>query len=473
MVTKRKLDSSRGIVSSGQSKKQQQQHQLQQQLQEKEEANMVKQDNENVEEVEEDGDELDGKGQRGEEDSNEEDPGENPVEGNNQISISSTSRSIPDDDDEEPLEKLLEPFSKDQLVNLLRDAGGIHRDVADRIRRIADEDPVHRKIFVHGLGWDTTAETLINAFKQYGEIEDCKAVTDKASGKSKGYGFILFKRRSGARKALREPQKKIGSRMTSCQLASMGPVQQPAQAAPVNQQVSEYTQRKIYVSNVGPELDIHKLARFFAKFGEIEEGPLGLDKMTGKPKGFCLFVYKSAESAKRALEEPHKNFEGHLLHCQKAIDGPKSRKVPQQRQHHQVHSSHYQKSDTAPYGGGAPSHLMAPTTVPALGFSHGAAAAHTLNPALGQALTALFSNQGAGLGLTNMLGTLGTASVNQGGLPASGIQSAYSNPTNISPAVMGYGIQGMQGGYGNQQMGQGGSGRVHQGQYGGVAPYMG
>ncbi|GFP94237.1 ubp1-associated protein 2a [Phtheirospermum japonicum] len=84
---------------------------------------------------------------------------------------------------------------------------------------------------------------------------------------------------------------------------------------------SEYTQRKIYVSNVSAELDPRKLLEFFSKFGEIEEGPLGLDKQTGKPRGFCLFVYKSLESAKKALEEPHKNYEGHMLHCQKAVDG--------------------------------------------------------------------------------------------------------------------------------------------------------
>ncbi|KAF3559060.1 hypothetical protein F2Q69_00014943, partial [Brassica cretica] len=67
----------------------------------------------------------------------------------------------------------------------------------------------HRKIFVHGLGWDTKTETLIEAFNQYGEIEDCKAVFDKVSGKSKGYGFILFKSRSGARNALKQPQKDL------------------------------------------------------------------------------------------------------------------------------------------------------------------------------------------------------------------------------------------------------------------------
>lgn len=47
-------------------------------------------------------------------------------------------------------------------------------------------------------------------------------VMDRATGKTKGYGFVLFKTRKGASKALREPQKRIGNRMASCQLASLG-----------------------------------------------------------------------------------------------------------------------------------------------------------------------------------------------------------------------------------------------------------
>lgn len=366
---------------------------------------------------------------------------------------------------------------------------------------MADEDPAHRKIFVHGLGWDTTAETLTSVFKQFGEIEDCKAVCDKISGKSKGYGFILFKSRRGARNALKQPQKKIGNRMTACQLASIGPVPMgnsavavatssvAAPAAPL----SEYTQKKIYVSNVGAELDPRKLLAFFARYGEIEEGPLGLDKLTGKPKGFCLFVYKSVESAKKALDEPHKNFEGHILHCQRAIDGPKPNKSQQhqhqQQQHHQNPNPHtvpFQRTDNAGYVAGAagtgPGHLMAPAAAGAgMGYNQGAAAAQALNPALGQAITALLASQGAGLGLTNLLGTLGSAAaaVNPGVTAAAGhgMQGAYPSQTNISPGVIGgYGNQGgLQGGYPSQQMGQGSSGRGQHGagQYGNMAPYMG
>ncbi|CAK7340336.1 unnamed protein product [Dovyalis caffra] len=457
---------------------------LQQQEQPKEEP----QEEQHEEEVEEEEVEEEEEYEEVEEEEENEDDQDGETNQNAEISAGE-NRNDEEDEDEEPIDKLLEPFGKDQLINLLREAADSHRDVADKIRQVADQDPVHRKIFVHGLGWDTNAEALMNAFKPYGEIEDCKAVCDKVSGKSKGYGFILFKKRSGARKALREPQKKIGNRMTACQLASIGPVPQSsagpsgpvATASQTQQSVSEYTQRKIYVSNVGADLDPQKLLGYFSEFGEVEEGPLGLDKATGKPKGFCLFVYRTVESAKKALEEPHKTFEGHILHCQKAIDGPKpgkSQKPPPQ-QHHNLQSSHYQRNDGGGYaaGGGRGGHLMAPAAAGVgIGFNQGAAATPALNPALGHALTAFLASQGAGLGgLTNLLGTLGSAAaVTQGGVPSTGhgMQGAYGNQTNISPGVIGaYANQGaMQGGYPNQQMGQGGSGRGQHGQY---TPYMG
>lgn len=95
--------------------------------------------------------------------------------------------------------------------------------------------------------------------------------------------------------------------MTSCQLASAGPIPAPPPTVPP---VSEYTQRKIFVSNVSAEIDPQKLLEFFSKYGEVEDGPLGLDKQTGKPRGFALFVYKSVESAKRLWKSPTRSLKG-------------------------------------------------------------------------------------------------------------------------------------------------------------------
>ncbi|GAV82029.1 RRM_1 domain-containing protein [Cephalotus follicularis] len=394
-----------------------------------------------------------------EEGEDEEEEGE---EENLSVETKTNVEEIGDEDvDEEPVEKLLEPFGKDQLVTLLKQAVDKYPDLLNAVREFADADPVHRKIFVHGLGWDTTAETLTQEFGKYGQIEDCKAVTDRVSGKSKGYAFILFKRRSGARKALKEPQKKIGNRTTSCQLASAGPLPAPP---PTATPVSEYTQRKIFVSNVSADVDPDRLLEFFKQFGEIEDGPLGLDKQTGKPKGFALFVYKTVESAKRALEEPHKSFAGHTLHCQKAVDGPKLGKQGystsgghhHQYQQHHHHQPHYKKGKYSSIGGSGPGHMMAPAGPGGMGFNSGVAAAQALNPALGQALTALLTTQGAGLGLGNLLGGLGGAPMNQGGLPA-----GYGNQVP--------GGYGGQPGYQNPQMGQSSAGRPQPG----GAPYLG
>ncbi len=45
-------------------------------------------------------------------------------------------------------------------------------------------------IFVAKLNFDTREGDLKAAFEEYGEVESAKIITDKFSGKSKGYGFV-------------------------------------------------------------------------------------------------------------------------------------------------------------------------------------------------------------------------------------------------------------------------------------------
>ncbi|MFZ4714237.1 MAG: RNA recognition motif domain-containing protein [Bacteriovoracaceae bacterium] len=51
---------------------------------------------------------------------------------------------------------------------------------------------MNNKLFVGGLSWNTTNETLAAAFNQYGQTTECKVITDKFTGKSKGFGFVTF-----------------------------------------------------------------------------------------------------------------------------------------------------------------------------------------------------------------------------------------------------------------------------------------
>ncbi|KAK3602505.1 hypothetical protein CHS0354_029314 [Potamilus streckersoni] len=49
------------------------------------------------------------------------------------------------------------------------------------------------KLFVGGLSWETSVESLQNYFCQYGEVVDCVVMKNPQTGKSRGFGFVTYK----------------------------------------------------------------------------------------------------------------------------------------------------------------------------------------------------------------------------------------------------------------------------------------
>lgn len=47
-----------------------------------------------------------------------------------------------------------------------------------------------KKLYVGGLSYNTTQEGLQEAFAQIGKVESAIIITDKMSGRSKGFGFV-------------------------------------------------------------------------------------------------------------------------------------------------------------------------------------------------------------------------------------------------------------------------------------------
>ncbi|CAM8983084.1 unnamed protein product [Rhodiola kirilowii] len=217
--------------------------------------------------------------------------------------------------------KIFESFSRDQLLEILQSAVLRHGDVLESVRSIADRDTAQRKLFIRGLGWDTTTEGLKSLFSSYGELEEAIVIVDKTTGKSKGYGFVTFKHVDGALLALKEPSKKIDGRVTVTQLAAAGAAGNSGVTGPV----VDVLMRKIFVGNVPFDMPADRLLNHFAMYGDVEEGPLGFDKQTGKSKGFALFVYKTPEGAQAALAEPTKVIDGRQLLCKLAIEGKRNK----------------------------------------------------------------------------------------------------------------------------------------------------
>ena len=51
-------------------------------------------------------------------------------------------------------------------------------------------DTTLTKVFVGGLAWETPKDALKDHFEKYGQILEAVIISDKHTGKSKGYGFV-------------------------------------------------------------------------------------------------------------------------------------------------------------------------------------------------------------------------------------------------------------------------------------------
>jgi hypothetical protein len=57
-------------------------------------------------------------------------------------------------------------------------------------------------IFVAKLNYDTTDDTLLGAFEEFGTVDSAKVIIDKFTGRSKGFGFVEMPNDSEAKNAI-------------------------------------------------------------------------------------------------------------------------------------------------------------------------------------------------------------------------------------------------------------------------------
>jgi len=84
------------------------------------------------------------------------------------------------------------------------------------------KDTTFTKIFVGGLPYHTTDKSLGDFFEQFGEIEEAVVITDRQTGKSRGYGFVTMADAKAAERACRDPNPIIDGRKANVNLAYLG-----------------------------------------------------------------------------------------------------------------------------------------------------------------------------------------------------------------------------------------------------------
>ena len=60
------------------------------------------------------------------------------------------------------------------------------------------------KLFVGSLSWNTTSSELQNAFAACGDVVEAKVITDRDTGRSRGFGFVTYDDSNAATRAIEE-----------------------------------------------------------------------------------------------------------------------------------------------------------------------------------------------------------------------------------------------------------------------------
>ena len=60
------------------------------------------------------------------------------------------------------------------------------------------------RLFVGNLSFNTTEESLMAAFQEFGEVVEARLMTERETGRSRGFGFVEMATAEAAKKAIEE-----------------------------------------------------------------------------------------------------------------------------------------------------------------------------------------------------------------------------------------------------------------------------
>ncbi|MBZ3891903.1 Heterogeneous nuclear ribonucleoprotein D0 [Sciurus carolinensis] len=168
-----------------------------------------------------------------------------------------------------------------------------HSNSSPRHTEAATAQREEWKMFIGGLSWDTTKKDLKDYFSKFGEVVDCTLKLDPITGRSRGFGFVLFKESESVDKVMDQKEHKLNGKVIDPKRAKAMKTKEPV--------------KKIFVGGLSPDTPEEKIREYFGGFGEVESIELPMDNKTNKRRGFCFITFKEEEPVKKIMEKKYHN----------------------------------------------------------------------------------------------------------------------------------------------------------------------
>jgi len=149
---------------------------------------------------------------------------------------------------------------------------------------------------------------LTQEFEQFGELAGVRLITDRETGRSKGFGYVEFTNAADAAKA-HDAMKgtEIDGRLCNVDYASSNRKEGgqkerfQARAKTFGDQTSEPSDT-LFVGNLSFDAGQETVSEAFGEYGTVISVRLPTDRETGQMKGFGYVTFSTVDEAKSALE---------------------------------------------------------------------------------------------------------------------------------------------------------------------------
>ncbi|OBS63462.1 hypothetical protein A6R68_08016 [Neotoma lepida] len=119
-----------------------------------------------------------------------------------------------------------------------------------------------RKLFIGGLSFETTDESLRSPCEQWGTLTDCMVMRDPNTKRSRGFGFVTSAAVEEVDAAMSaRPHKVDGKAVEPKRAVSREDSQRPG---------AHLTVKKIFVGGIKEDTEEHHLRDYFEQYGKIE-----------------------------------------------------------------------------------------------------------------------------------------------------------------------------------------------------------
>ncbi|XP_064240287.1 polyadenylate-binding protein 4-like isoform X2 [Aotus nancymaae] len=160
-------------------------------------------------------------------------------------------------------------------------------------------------VYIKNFGEEVDDESLKELFSQFGKTLSVKVMRDP-NGKSKGFGFVSYKKHEDANKAVEE----MNGKEVSGKIIFVGRAQKKVERQAElkrkfeqlkQERISRYQGVNLYIKNLDDTTDDEKLRKEFSPFGSITSAKVMLED--GRSKGFGFVCFSCPEEATKAVTE--------------------------------------------------------------------------------------------------------------------------------------------------------------------------